>query len=146
MELNKVRQMNPVQMELGGKIRTFQFDMNAYAELENRFGSIEEAMKKLSAGRMTDIRLITWIALIHEEAVLDEVTGEPIKYNITPYQVGSWIKSPQMLQEVIEKLSLALGMTMPDPENLPEDVKKELEAKGITLAELVKEKPEVKNA
>lgn len=125
--------MNAVTMELGGKTRTIQFDMNAFAELENKFGSVDEAMKQLSSGKVNDIKLILWASLIHEEVVIDEVTGEPLKYNITPYQVGSWIKNPAMLQEVSEKLGEAMNAGMPDPENLPEEVKKQLAEQGINI-------------
>lgn len=133
--VKNVRQhMDPVTMELGGKLRTLQFDMNAFAELEKRFGSIDKAMEHLAQGRITDIRTILWVGLIHEEvAEFDNDTGEPIKYNITPYQVGSWIKNPMMLQEVSEKLAKAMSDGMPDPENLPQEVKKQLEDKGIQL-------------
>ena len=39
--------LQPVQVELGGKVRTIKFDLNAYAELETRFGSIQAAMDSL---------------------------------------------------------------------------------------------------
>lgn len=114
-------------IELGGKERTLQFDMNAYAELEERFGSIEKAMKQLQKGGMKDIRTILWVGLIHEEAVLDEITGEPIKYNITPYQVGNMIKNAGMLKLASEKLSQAMsdGMTPEDMEEAEKQVKAE---------------------
>ena len=71
-----IRTFQPVTMELGGRERVIRFDMNAYAELENRFGSIEKAMDQLQQGKMVDIRMILWVGLIHEEAVIDEETGE----------------------------------------------------------------------
>ena len=46
------------------------------------------------------------------EAILDEVTGEPIGYNITPHLVGSWIE-PSQMQKVSEKLSEAIVATLP---------------------------------
>lgn len=134
-QVKDVRQHHkPVTMELGGQVRTFQFDMNAFAELEERFGSIDDAMDQLTAGRIKDIRLILWTALIHEAiAEFDEDTGEPIKYAITPFEVGSWIKSPAMLQDVSAKLGEAMGAGMPDPEDLPEEIKQAMEEKGLEL-------------
>lgn len=114
--LKDVRNFEPVTAELGGKVRTIQFDMNAYAELENKFGSVEKAMDQLQLGRMTDIRTILWVGLIHEEAVIDEESGEPIKYNITPYQVGSWIKNTKMLADMSVKLSEAMSQGMTEEE------------------------------
>jgi hypothetical protein len=119
--------MEPVTMELGGKVWTLQFDMNAFAELEKRFNTIEEAMEQLAASKISDIKIILWTALIHEAVEeFDEETGEPIKYSITPYNVGSWIKSPAMLQQVSEKLGEAMSAGMPDPEDLPDNVKQML--------------------
>jgi hypothetical protein len=133
-----VRQhMEPVKMFLGGRERVFQFDMNAFAELEKMFGSIDNAMDQLAKGRISDVKKILWAALIHDEvAEFDEDTGEPIKYNITPYQVGSWLKNPAMIQEASQKLAAAMGAGMPDPEKLPENVKAQLAAKGIDVHEL----------
>lgn len=114
--VNKIRTFEPVTMELGGKVRTLRFDMNAYAELENKFGSIDDAMKQLQNGRMKDIRMILWIGLIHEEAIVDEESGEPTGYNITPYQVGSWIKNAKMLTDASTKLAAAMQEGMPEEE------------------------------
>lgn len=134
--VQEVRQsMQAVTMELGGKERTLQFDMNAFAELENRFGSIESAMNQLTKGKMNDIKLILWTSLIHEEAELDPETGEPIKYNITPYQVGSWIKNPAMLQEASVRLADAMGLNMPAEADLkknePTELAADKEAKNV---------------
>lgn len=128
-KVNNVRDFSSPTMQLGGKKRIMQFDLNSFAELENRYGTIAAAMEKLQGGRMDDVRTILWAALIHEEVILDPVTGEPTGYHITPYQVGSWIKTPKMLTEASEKLGRAMGEDMPDVENLaksgpsPSDVK-----------------------
>jgi hypothetical protein len=146
-QVQDVRQnMNSVSMELGGKERVIQYDMNAFAELENRFGSVEEALKQLTSGRITDIRLILWTGLIHEEAVLDEITGEPIKYNITPYQVGSWLRNPAMMTSVTQKITEAMDFGSPNLEHLPDDAKKKLEDKGyvISATGTIEAKPEAK--
>lgn len=126
--------MDPITMELGGKTRTIQFDMNAFGELEKRYGSIDAAMEKMIEGKMNEVKVILWASLIHDEvAEFDEETGEPIRYNITPYQVGSWIKNPKMLQEVSTKIGAAMSDGMPDPADLPDEVKKQLKAKGFDI-------------
>lgn len=146
--VKNVRQnMDPVEMELGGKTRILQFDMNAFAELENKFGSIDAAMDQLATGKIAHIKTIMWAALIHGEVEsFDPDSGEPVGYSITPYTVGSWIKNPMMLQEASTKLSAAMGTGMPDAESLPEEVKKELIARGIEAPTPIQIEDEVKNA
>jgi hypothetical protein len=121
------------KVELGGREREIRFDMNAFAELENRFGSIEAAMDALSSGQIGKIRMVLWAALIHDEvASFDETTGEPLKYNITPYEVGSWVHSPAMLTDVAKVVGQAMGANMPDIKDLPADVQAKLKAAGVT--------------
>lgn len=126
---------NQTTMVLGGKTRVLQFDMNAFAELEERFGSVEAAMEQLSGGKMKDIRLILWTALIHEEAVIDEETGEPIKYNITPFQVGSWIKNGKMLTQASEKISEAMTNGMPEMDLEDPELQAKLKEQGFKVVD-----------
>lgn len=106
----------PVLLVLGGRERFFKFDMNAFVELENKYGSVDAAMKALEGGKMKDMLYVMWAGFIHDEAVLDEVTGEPIKYNITPYSVGRWMEEPSMLQEASNALAVAMGASLPENE------------------------------
>lgn len=131
-KVQDIRSFEGTTMELGDKKRRLQFDMNAYAELENIYGTIEKAMDQLQTGSIKDVRTILWVGLIHEEAVIDPETGEPIKYNITPYQVGSWIKNPAMLKDASEKLGQAMaeGMPQEDLEKAVEASKEETESKN----------------
>lgn len=104
--------------EFGGKSRFIRFDLNAFAEMETLFGSMEEAQERLKGGSMRDIRTVLWLGLIWDEAVIDEITGEPIKYNLTQYQVGSWLTTLN-LEEVMKKLQDAISGSLPDA---PKDV------------------------
>lgn len=104
-------------MILGGKERSLIFDLNAFAEVEKRYGTVQEGMKKLQEGKMKDVRAFLWMGLIHEEAVLDE-DGEVVSYNITPYQVGGWISDPDKLAEIGALLGAAMATSSPDPKNL----------------------------
>lgn len=104
-------------IEIGEKVRTIQFDMNAYAELEEMYGSVDAAMSQLEKGKMKDLGVMLWVGLIHEEVTsFDEVTGEPTGYNITPYQVRSWINSPALLEEASKKLGDSLTAGVPTEE------------------------------
>lgn len=101
----------------GGKERYIRFDLNAFAEMETKFGNMEEAQERLKGGSMKDIRTVLWLGLIWDEVVLDEVTGEPIRYTLSEYQVGSWLTTLN-LEEVMAKLQDAISGSLPDnPEN-----------------------------
>lgn len=95
-----------------GEERFVRFDLNAFAEMERIFGSMEAANEALSKGSMRDVRTVLWLGLIHDHAILDEMTGEPIKYNITQYEIGKWL-TPQNMKEVMDKLSAAIQGSVP---------------------------------
>lgn len=97
----------------GGKERFIKFDLNAFAEMESLFGSMDEVQNRLQGGSMKDIRTIMWLGLIWDEAVVDEATGEPIKYTLSQYQVGSWLNTSNM-KDIMQKLQGALVGSMPE--------------------------------
>jgi hypothetical protein len=76
---------------------------------------MDKANDALSKGSMADIRKILWLGLIWDEAILDEDTGEPIKYTITPYQVGGWLNTTNM-KKVIGDLTAAINGSLPKEE------------------------------
>ena len=125
---NAIRGKSKHTVEIGGKVRSIKFDLNAYGELEDLYGSVEKAMAKLQTGSIKAVRAVLWAGLIHEEAVLDPTTGEPTKYNITPYQVGSWI-APDQLATVMKSLQKAMV------DDLPEELKQEA---GAELSDIEK--------
>lgn len=103
--------------KFGNKERYIRFDLNAFAEMETKFGTMEEAQERLKGGSMKDIRTVLWLGLIWDEVLLDEVTGEPIKYTISEFQVGSWLTTLN-LEEVMSKLQDAISGSLPEnPEN-----------------------------
>lgn len=115
-------QMPQAKFYLGGRERTIKFDLNAFAELEKRFGSVEKAFTEFEQGDIKAIKLVLWAGLIHDEAVINEETGDVEKYNITPFEVGSWI-DPITLQDVTKELFRTLD------EALPQEKKDELAKK-----------------
>lgn len=126
----KDMQMPHKTFNLGGKDRAIKFDLNAFAELEKKYGTVEKAMEELQNGKVTTFRTLLWIGLIHEEAVIDPDTGDVIKYNITPYDVGSWIDAGTMKTMSSELMSaLVESMPMNDKENPLDNISsKEVEA------------------
>lgn len=97
----------------GGKDRYIRYDLNAFAEMEDMFGTMEKAQERLQSGSMKDIRTVLWLGLIWDEVELDEVTGDPIRYTLSQYQVGSWLTTMN-LQEVMNKLQNAISGSLPD--------------------------------
>jgi len=98
-----------------GKERYIKFDLNAFAEMEDMFGSMEAAQERLQGGSMKDVRTVLWLGLIWNEAVVDEITGEPIRYTLSQYQVGSWLNTLNM-KEVMAKLQEAITGSLPTEE------------------------------
>ena len=97
----------------GGQERYVRYDLNAFAEMERLYGSMEAANEALTKGSMTDVRRILWLGLIHDQAILDEVTGEPIKYKLTVYEVGQWI-TPDNMKDIMSKLNGAIAGSVPE--------------------------------
>lgn len=104
---------------LGGKHRILRFDLNAFAEMERMYGSMDAANKALSSGSVQEIRRILWLGLIHDAAILDEITGEPIKYNLTVFEVGKWL-TPANMPAVMEKLKDAINGSLPTNDDAEE--------------------------
>lgn len=49
------------------KERHLLYDLNAFAELEEVFGTVEEALRALESGKLKALRAIIWCGLIHED-------------------------------------------------------------------------------
>jgi hypothetical protein len=96
----------PIKLD---KERNLRFDLNAFAELEEAYGDIEQAMKAMEKGSIKALRAILWAGLIHEEETL------------TQKQIGAMI-GLQDLQELAQQLSKAMQGHMPAPTE--EDIKK----------------------
>jgi hypothetical protein len=137
-QVNDVKNLNGQKITMGGKLRTIKYDLNAYAELENRYGSVETAMAELKTGKIGSIKVILWAGLIHEEANIDEITGEPTSYNMTPYEVGSWIDT-SMIGEVTDLMTRALTKALPEEEKEQKvlAVKEEIKNNLIKIAKVV---------
>lgn len=91
---------------LGGKERSIKYDLNAFAELEEHYGSVDKAMEELEQGSIKAVRVMLWAGLIHEE--LDD-KGIPM---ITPKLVGSWIGIGD-LEELSTKIYAAMESVAP---------------------------------
>ena len=99
--------------DFNGKPRYIRYDLNAFAEMEDRFGSMEMAQKRLEGGSMKDVRTILWLGLIWDEVELDPNTGDPIRFTISEYQVGSWMHTLNM-KDIMIRLQSAIQGSLPE--------------------------------
>lgn len=97
-----------------GVERTIKFTLNALAELEDRYGSVDEAFRQLDNNSIKAVRCILWAGLIHEDP------------DLTEQQVGNLIDI-QYMQELMASLGEAFDADMPEPEKLPETAKPTLD-------------------
>lgn len=86
---------------LDGVERVLRYDLNAMAELEDRYGSVDAAFEAMDNGSIKAIRFVLWAGLIHEDA------------SLTEQQVGSLIDMPY-LQDLMKYVGQAFGNDMPN--------------------------------
>ena len=84
-----------------GVEREIRFTLNAMAELEDRYGSVDAAFKALDSGSIKAARCVLWAGLLDGDE------------NITEQQVGKLIDI-SLMNSIMENLGKALGEDMPD--------------------------------
>lgn len=84
-----------------GVEREMKFTLNAMAELEDRYGSIDAAFEALNNNSIKAVRLVLWAGLMH----LDE--------GLTEQQVGNLIDVTDM-QGIVEAMAEAFGANLPE--------------------------------
>lgn len=89
---------------MDGVERELRFTLNAMAELEERYGTVDAAMKALDTGSIKAIRCVIWAGLSHEDNALTE------------QQVGNLIDM-QYMNTLSEKLAEAFNLSMPKAED-----------------------------
>jgi len=103
-----LRDVKPIAVSLTlDKPRTLKFDLNAFAELEEIYGSMEQAFAAMQSGSMKAARTLLWAGLLHEDE------------NLTPRQVGALVTLDNM-EPVMDAISTALLDAMPASEEAPE--------------------------
>ena len=83
------------------KERHLVYDMNAFCELEERFGTIQQAMEELQKGSLKAIRTALWAGLVHEDE------------GLTEKQVGSMIGVVD-LKDVAKAMAEAIQAALPE--------------------------------
>lgn len=87
-----------------GVERNIKYTLNAMAELEDKYGSVDEAFAQLDKNSIKAVRCVLWAGLIHEDPELTE------------QQVGNLIDI-QCMQNLMKTLNTALDSDMPAPES-----------------------------
>ena len=101
MALRDVKEISvPLQLD---RSRTLKFDLNAFSELEEKYGSMEKAFNAMQGGSMKAARTLLWAGLLHEDDKLTE------------RQVGGMV-TLENLETVMDSISKALMEAMPQEE------------------------------
>lgn len=99
MALHDIREVRiPIELD---KTHTLLFDLNAFAELEDKFGSLNQAFQRMQAGSVKATRTPLWAGLLHEDEKLTE------------RQVGAMI-SLTNVEHIMEQITEALTATLPE--------------------------------
>lgn len=96
-----VSDVSVVTINKGGKERHLRFDLNAFAYLEEKYGSIDAVMEKIDKGSILALRDLLWAGLRHED---DQLTLE---------EVGAMFDL-RNLEEVSKQIYEAMGAAMPN--------------------------------
>ena len=105
-----------VQIHLD-KPRTIKFDLNAFCELEEAYGTMDKAMAAMKDGSVKAVRAVLWAGLIHEDPEL------------TIQQVGSLIDF-HSLNNVVKQLGIALEDALPEEADNPNGTEDEAVSSG----------------
>lgn len=99
---------DPIKITLtDGVERELRFTLNAMAELEDKYGSVEAAFTALEGNSIKALRFILWVGL---------VSNDP---TITEQQVGDLIDL-QYMKELMDSLGDAFGSDLPKEEATPQ--------------------------
>jgi hypothetical protein len=99
-DIVKVRKA-PVKVDIGdGQERHLRYTLNAFALLEEKYGTMDKAMEALESGSIIAIRYILWAGLVHEDE------------NLTEHYVGSHIDLSD-LEVLAEKMNEAMMGDLP---------------------------------
>lgn len=101
--VKEVRQPSPT-LELGGKVRTFAYDLNAFAEMEEKYGSIEKGLAAMDKGSMIAMRFMIYLGLKHEDP------------NLTEEEVGNLV-TMETLPEISEAMAAAIKVNLPQKQH-----------------------------
>lgn len=101
--LKQVRR-NKIKVVLSdGVERELKFSLNAMADLEDKYGTVDNAFKELEEGHITAVRYILWAALRDDDE------------SLTERQVGGLIELSS-IGDIMKAMNSAATGDMPEPE------------------------------
>lgn len=98
--------IKPVTIKLD-KERNLVFDLNAFAELEDVYGDIEDALEAIGRGSIKAVRAVLYSGLVHEDE------------SLTVKAVGKLV-TIKNLKDVSEALTEAIQQAMPSGNETPQ--------------------------
>ena len=99
MALKDIREITiPIELD---RPRGLKFDLNAFAELEDKFGSMDAAFQAMQKGSLKAARTLLWAGLLHEDETLTE------------RKVGGLVTLAN-LSGIMDSITSALTAAMPD--------------------------------
>lgn len=105
--LNQVKSKSTPITLSDGVERELKFTLNALAEMEDRYGSVDDAFKALEANSIKAARFVIWAGLLHTEE------------GLTEQQVGNLIDI-QCMENIMKSLNAAVTNDMPkEDEQIP---------------------------
>jgi hypothetical protein len=96
---DKIKQ-EPVYLELDKK-RQLIYDLNAFVEMEETYGSVDEALNAMDKGSIKAIRFFLWIGFLAEDPTL------------TLQQVGAMITLDNLV-EIGNAITKTMESSLPD--------------------------------
>ncbi len=84
-----------------GVERELRFTLNAMAEMEDRYGSVDAAFEALDSNSIKAVRFVLWAGLLHTEEGLTEM------------QVGNLIDI-QLMNELMSTVTEAMHTDLPE--------------------------------
>ncbi|NLI59656.1 MAG: hypothetical protein GX387_14330 [Clostridium sp.] len=94
----------PVVIDIGDGIeRRLRYTLNAFALIEEKYGTIDKAMEILKSGSIAAVRFALWAGLIHEDE------------NLSEHYVGNQIDLSD-LEYLAEKMNKAMMGDLPQDE------------------------------
>ncbi|WP_413373292.1 hypothetical protein [Paenibacillus taichungensis] len=89
------------------KPRNIVFDLNAFIELEEIYGTKQEAVKALQTGGLKHVRAWLWAGLVHEDR------------SLTVERVGSIFSytEPEVIVDISDKILRAATGNLPNVKN-----------------------------
>lgn len=83
-----------------GVEREIRFTLNAMAEMEDRYGSVDAAFKALESNSIKAVRFVLWASLMHTDE------------GLTEQQVGNLIDI-QCMEQIMSSMTEAMGNDLP---------------------------------